>query len=172
MSGAPLMGFRPTGAPPAAAPIPKIELPNDDSDSEQPGTQLAERFYDMNGRAFDQIGEGTYGQVFSAGCKAAPGTTVALKKIRMDQETREGFPITAIREIRLLSTLDHRNVIKLRQIVRSRMDRSTGGKGAIYMAFDYAAFDLTGYLEKMAYKLKREHVKCIMQQLLQGGSGL
>lgn len=43
---------------------------------------------------------------------------VALKKIRMDTE-KEGFPITAIREIKILSRLHHENVVNLREIVRS-----------------------------------------------------
>jgi len=47
------------------------------------------------------------------------GEMVALKKIRMDNE-KEGFPITAIREIKLLSQLQHDNVIRLREIVRSQ----------------------------------------------------
>lgn len=51
---------------------------------------------------------------------------VALKKIRMDTE-KEGFPITAIREIKILSTLQHENVVRLREIVRS--DRECGVEG-------------------------------------------
>ena len=47
------------------------------------------------------------------------GEYVALKKIRMDNE-KEGFPITAIREIKLLSQLQHDNIIRLREIVRSQ----------------------------------------------------
>jgi cyclin-dependent kinase 12/13 len=39
--------------------------------------------------------------------------------IRMDNE-KEGFPITAIREIKLLSTLKHENIVNLREIVRSK----------------------------------------------------
>ena len=46
---------------------------------------------------------------------------VALKKIRMDTE-KEGFPITAIREIKILSTLQHENVVNLREIVRSECE--------------------------------------------------
>ena len=46
---------------------------------------------------------------------------VALKKIRMDNE-KEGFPITAIREIKLLMNLHHTNVINLREIVRSQSE--------------------------------------------------
>ena len=44
---------------------------------------------------------------------------MALKKIRMDTE-KEGFPITAIREIKLLKNLHHANIINLREIVRSQ----------------------------------------------------
>ena len=47
---------------------------------------------------------------------------VALKKIRMDNE-KEGFPITAIREIKLLKNLEHDNVIRLKEIVRSQCAR-------------------------------------------------
>lgn len=39
----------------------------------------------------------------------------------MDTE-REGFPITAIREIKLLSMLQHENIINLREIVRSQSE--------------------------------------------------
>lgn len=46
---------------------------------------------------------------------------VALKKIRMDTE-KEGFPITAIREIKILSSMHHENVVNLREIVRSESE--------------------------------------------------
>eukprot|EP00983_Pelagomonas_calceolata_P106946 1159287-Pelagomonas_calceolata.AAC.5 len=36
----------------------------------------------------------------------------------MDTE-KEGFPITAIREIKILSSMRHENVVNLREIVRS-----------------------------------------------------
>lgn len=65
----------------------------------------------------DQIGEGTYGKVYKG--KDRNGDVVALKMIRMDNE-KEGFPITAIREIKLLSTLKHENIVNLREIVRSK----------------------------------------------------
>ena len=43
----------------------------------------------------------------------ADGAIVALKKVRMDNE-KEGFPITAIREIKILKTLNHKNIIKMK----------------------------------------------------------
>ena len=70
--------------------------------------------------AGQQIGEGTYGQVFM-GHEKESNDKVALKKIRMDTE-KEGFPITAIREIKILSSLQHENVVSLREIVRSERE--------------------------------------------------
>lgn len=58
--------------------------------------------------------------------KGSPHDKVALKKIRMDNE-KEGFPITAIREIKLLKSLNHENVICLREIVRSQGEQSDTG---------------------------------------------
>ena len=49
------------------------------------------------------------------------GSLVALKRVRMDNE-KEGFPITAIREIKLLKRLSHENVIRLKEIVRSHCE--------------------------------------------------
>ena len=50
------------------------------------------------------------------------GEIVALKKVRMDNE-KEGFPITAIREIKILKSLTHNNVVKMQEIVVSRVRR-------------------------------------------------
>ncbi|GKV26313.1 hypothetical protein SLEP1_g35644 [Rubroshorea leprosula] len=68
-------------------------------------------------RKLEQVGEGTYGQVYRAKEKKTD-EIVALKRLRMDKE-REGFPITAIREIKILKKLNHKNVIELKEIVIS-----------------------------------------------------
>ena len=65
----------------------------------------------------EQIGEGVYGQVYKAR-DTRDGSLVALKKIKMDID-KEGFPITAMREIKLLLALRHRNIVDLREIVTS-----------------------------------------------------
>ena len=47
---------------------------------------------------------------------------VALKKVRLDKE-REGFPVTTVREIKILRQLDnHENIIKLREIVTDKLN--------------------------------------------------
>uniref|UniRef100_A0A3B3C6M7 Protein kinase domain-containing protein n=1 Tax=Oryzias melastigma TaxID=30732 RepID=A0A3B3C6M7_ORYME len=68
--------------------------------------------------------EGTYGQVYKAKDKDT-GELVALKKVRLDNE-KEGFPITAIREIKILRQLKHRSVVNMKEIVTDKQDvRST-----------------------------------------------
>ena len=49
------------------------------------------------------------------------GGLVALKKVRLENE-KEGFPITAVREIKILRQLNHENVVKLKEIVTDKQD--------------------------------------------------
>ncbi|XP_047317845.1 cyclin-dependent kinase C-2-like [Impatiens glandulifera] len=123
----------------------------------------------------EQIGEGTYGQVYMAK-EIRTGEIVALKKIRMDNE-REGFPITAIREIKILKKLHHENVIKLKEIVTSPggergedQGRPDGNKykGGIYMVFEYMDHDLTGLADRPEMRFSVPQIKCYMRQLLTG----
>ena len=46
---------------------------------------------------------------------------VALKKVRLENE-KEGFPITAVREIKILRQLNHSNVVNLLEIVTDKQD--------------------------------------------------
>ncbi|KAK9842364.1 hypothetical protein WJX81_008632 [Elliptochloris bilobata] len=141
----------------------KVELPTGTAGDDQfGGCRTVEHSYVKN----KQIGEGTYGQVYLANDKET-NEEVALKKIRMDNE-KEGFPITAIREIKLLKNLEHENVIRLKEIVRSQSHKCNNMKGSIYMVFDYMDHDMTGLMERKAYKFKPEQVKCYMRQLLAG----
>lgn len=122
----------------------------------------------------EQIGEGTYGQVYMAK-EIRTGEIVALKKIRMDNE-REGFPITAIREIKILKKLHHENVIDLKEIVTSpgrekdEQGRPDGNKykGGIYMVFEYMDHDLTGLADRPGMRFSVPQIKCYMRQLLTG----
>lgn len=47
------------------------------------------------------------------------GELVALKKVRTDNE-KEGFPITAVREIKILRQLNHQNIVNLKEIVTDK----------------------------------------------------
>ena len=47
------------------------------------------------------------------------GEVVALKRINTEQE-ENGFPITAIREVKILKALNHQNIVNLKEIVTSK----------------------------------------------------
>jgi len=61
----------------------------------------------------EKIGEGTFGKVYKAQCRdpiTGENKLYALKKFNM-MEDNEGFPITALREIKYLKELKHPNVV-------------------------------------------------------------
>jgi hypothetical protein len=64
-----------------------------------------------------QVGEGTFGKVYKAR-NTVNGLYVALKRIRMESE-RDGFPVTAMREIKLLQSLRHDNIVRLYEMMVS-----------------------------------------------------
>jgi len=113
----------------------------------------------------EQVGEGTYGQVYKARSKET-NEIVALKRVRMDNE-KEGFPITAIREIKILKVLNHKNIVRLKEIVTSEASDFNHGKGSIYMVMEYCNHDLTG-LSDSGHKFAPGQIKCYMKQLLEG----
>ena len=59
-------------------------------------------------------GAGTFGVVYK-GIDVDTEDAIALKKIKMEKE-KHGFPITAIREIKILKELQHKNIVRLREI--------------------------------------------------------
>lgn len=114
---------------------------------------------------WEQVGKGTFGEVF----KAYDGETdeyVALKKIKMRDE-KEGFPITAIREIKLLRDLNHENIIDLREVVSSR-EEDKGRKGDVYIVFEFMDHDLMGLTDTAQCNFPVSMVKCFAKQLLSG----
>jgi len=113
----------------------------------------------------EQVGEGTYGQVYKARSRES-GEIVALKRVRMDNE-KEGFPITAIREIKILKVLNHKNIVRLHEIVTSDASDYNHGKGSIYMVMEYCDHDLTG-LSDSGHRFSPGQIKCYMKQLLEG----
>lgn len=108
------------------------------------------------------IGSGTYGKVFKA-IHVYTQNLVALKKIRMEGE-KDGFPVTAIREIKLLQSLKHENVVQLQEVMVENND--------CFMVFEYLSHDLTGLLNHPTFKLEHSHKKHLAKQLFDGLSHL
>jgi CTD kinase subunit alpha len=116
-----------------------------------------------------QVGEGTYGQVFKARRKSTL-EFVALKKLYLKEDdkgkekSRDGFPITAIREIEILRSLRHPNIVELQAMISI----STEARMDMYMVFEYMDHDITGILASNAVVFNVTHIKCLSKQLFQG----
>merc|ERR1711865_752287 len=81
---------------------------------------------------------------------------------------KEGFPITAIREIKLLRGMNHENIIDLREVVASQETKEEKGKGSIYIVFEFMDHDLMGLMDTAKMDFKVEQIKCFTKQLLAG----
>ena len=119
-----------------------------------------------------QLGKGTYGDVFM-GSDRETKEIVALKKINTEQESNYGFPITTIREVKILKALTHVNIVKLKEIVTSKEQRDDVSENntipeSVYLVFEYHEFDLTGILGTRQIHFTQDHIKSWSMQLLQG----
>ncbi|CAN6442564.1 unnamed protein product [Victoria cruziana] len=107
----------------------------------------------------EKIGEGTYGVVYRARDRLT-NTTIALKKIRLEQED-EGVPSTALREISLLKELQHGNVVRLQDVVHS--DKR------LYLVFEYLDLDLKKHMDSCPELAKNPQlIKIFLYQMLRG----
>ncbi|KAI5117879.1 hypothetical protein M0805_002271 [Coniferiporia weirii] len=112
-----------------------------------------------------KLGEGTFGEVHKA-LHRETRAPVALKRILMHNE-KEGMPVTALREIKILKALRHPCIVDLLDmfVVPSK------GKDtpmSVYMVFPYMDHDLAGLLENERVKLTPSQIKLYMKQLLEG----
>lgn len=103
-----------------------------------------------------EIGEGAYGKVYK-GQNIISKEFVAMKLI--NRQFGEGFPFSSIREIALLKSVKHKNIVNLIEVVTDRnLD--------VYLVFDYAEYDLDYILKSIS--LEENYVKSYMRQLLLG----
>ena len=114
-----------------------------------------------------KIGQGTFGEVFKARDRKNKNKVVALKKVLMENE-KEGFPITALREIRILQLLRHENIVNLIEICRTKASHYNRYKSTFYLVFDFCEHDLAGLLSNVNVKFSLGEIKKVMQQLLNG----
>ncbi|KAH0566306.1 hypothetical protein GP486_000277 [Trichoglossum hirsutum] len=113
-----------------------------------------------------KLGEGTFGLVHKARSKKT-GAVVALKKILMHNE-KDGFPITALREIKLLKMLNHPNILRLEEMAIERSKGEGRKKATMYMVTPYMDHDLSGLLENPNVNFTEPQIKCYLLQLLEG----
>ncbi len=84
------------------------------------------------------IGVGSYGKVYKAYYKEGAiennSSPFALKQLLVENPTKEGFPVSALREIRILKKIKHKNVANLKEIIQQKpkvQDENGPGKDQI-----------------------------------------
>lgn len=108
----------------------------------------------------------SYSEVVKA-IQKSDQSVVALKKIFIRAE-QEGFPITSLREIKLLKNVNHANVVNLLDMAVSYKSSDNSEVDNIIMVFPFMDHDLTGLLENSSVQFTTPIVKCYMKQILEG----
>lgn len=159
-------------AQPAQRPPPALMLP-----LHNPLLHGSRRVYDCYER-LAMVSEGTYGVVWKAR-DLATNDVVALKQIKFsltdadsattsyttssveqNQQQREGFPVTALREINVLLALSHESIVTVKEmVVGDAMDK-------VFMVMEYYEFDLKVGISNFDGALFQGELKGIMQQVL------
>ncbi|KAF2433317.1 Pkinase-domain-containing protein [Tothia fuscella] len=67
-----------------------------------------------------QIGSGTYANVYKGHLRADPSSLVAIKKMKVQTDYKEGLSMDSIREIKFLQELSHPNIIALHSVFSSK----------------------------------------------------
>jgi cyclin-dependent kinase 12/13 len=118
-----------------------------------------------------------YREVFKA-VRRADQSTVAIKRMSLERAT-EGFPIAALREVKLLSQLRHRNIVTLRDVSTAkyappellcnaqRLSAPFSYPWNFFMVCDYAEHSLKGLLDR-GIRFTGPQVKQLMKQICQG----
>eukprot|EP00347_Sterkiella_histriomuscorum_P023165 403335704 len=119
------------------------------------GCRSVECFEHLN-----KIDEGAYGVVYRARDKQT-NEIVAIKKLKLDRE-KEGFPITALRELSTLISLKHPHIVNVKEVVYgSTLDK-------IYVVMEYMDHELKSILEDRKLNFSYAQIKCLIRQILEG----
>lgn len=158
--------------PPSSDPSPSVVTPS--SNHSDPLTiSRPSRSQLIDGETYERlacVGEGTYGKVYKAR-NLETGAFVALKRIRMEGE-KDGFPVTAMREIKLLQSLRDENVVRLHEMMVSKGElpfwKQSLYEGSVYMVLEYMDHDLTGLLAHPEVTFSPSNLKSLNHQMLSG----
>ncbi|OHS98245.1 CMGC family protein kinase [Tritrichomonas foetus] len=105
----------------------------------------------------EKLGEGSYGVVYRATDKNT-GMTVALKILKLENLEDDGVPSTLLREISILKSIQHINVVSLVDAQTSTLP--------IYLAFEYVERDLRRLIQMKRRSFRPQSIKSYAFQML------
>ena len=114
-----------------------------------------------------KVGEGTFGVVDKAVYKKGTKDEkiVALKCVKISEEY--GFPVPALREILIMKGLNHKNILKLEEILFTPPNEKNKHRGNVYLVFPYMEHDFSG-IRMCGYNFSLGQIKYIFYQILSG----
>lgn len=104
------------------------------------------------------IGEGTYGSVICATEKAT-GRQVAIKKVRLSSNGKDGVNMSVLRELKALRTLAAPHVVELLDTFNT--------KSSLVLVFEFMEWSLEDVIRDKNLVLSEADVKAYMQMMLQ-----
>ena len=111
-------------------------------------------------KRLNEIAEGTFGKLWRAR-DTASGEVMALKQVKMEVG-QEGFPLTALREIYLLMSLEHPNIVGIKEVVvGTHID-------SVFLVMEYVEHDLKCIMDQegLRYRWTLPEMKSLLKQLL------
>ncbi|KAE9610126.1 hypothetical protein Lal_00006352 [Lupinus albus] len=106
-----------------------------------------------------KINEGTYGVVYKARDKKT-GEVVAIKKVKMNI-SRDGFPLSALREMNILLSFDHPSIVDVKEVAVDDYDGT-------FMVMEYMEHDLKELMKAKKHPFSIGEIKSMMKQLIEG----
>lgn len=112
------------------------------------------------------IGKGTYGEVHKCRDRIT-NEILAVKRINI-LNRKDGFPLSALREMNLLRKLHHDNIVGLRAVITTLPnDFGLKGNSHVYLAFEYCEYDLYGLLySEHSDIFTSKHILSYIKQML------
>ncbi|VDK22025.1 unnamed protein product, partial [Anisakis simplex] len=86
----------------------------------------------------------------------------------LKQSVAKMFPITALREVKMLQKLKHKHITELIEICSSRASSHNRERSTFYLVFSFCEHDLAGLLSNTRVRLSLVHIKTLMKHLLEG----
>lgn len=152
-----VMAEPPTPAAPSAIAPPMVR-----HDVPARECRSADEFYNN----LKPVQEGRHGVVYRATCKET-GSLVALKNVKNSKDGNPGgFSMIVMREVNVLLTLNHPNIITLKEIVHvSQEDDEEGEDANWFLVMEFMEHDLKDIVTTMKTPFSEAQVKHLMMQL-------
>lgn len=111
-----------------------------------------------------KLGEGTYGEVYFV-TDLIKQKQVALKRVKFHNAQTQGIPPTTVREIAILKELNHKNVVKLEDVIFSNPGDSSF---QLFLVFEAMETDLKKVIRSCPGGMSLDRIRYHMYQIIQG----